>query len=87
MLEYPKGGRGLPFWDTANTYFFDNDYDVACPAGYADEAGGKVRARMRSGGPITRAPCCAVHVLLRPVRTHALLGCACPAAPAADQTS
>ena len=43
-LEYPKVVASLPFWDSADTYFFDNDYGVSCPAGYTDVAGGKARA-------------------------------------------
>jgi hypothetical protein len=73
LLEYPKVVRGLPFWDSANTYFFDNDYAVACPAGYADEAGGKVRAHAHAHashacacmrGHLTHAHCSTRHALL-----------------------
>ncbi len=41
-LEYPKVVRALPFWDSANTYFFNDDYTISCPGDYADQGGGKV---------------------------------------------
>ena len=40
-LEYPKVVRSLPFWDTANTYFFNDDYTVNCVED-VDQGGGKV---------------------------------------------
>lgn len=42
-LEYPKVVRALPFWDSANTYFFNDDYTLNCPGDYTDQGGGKVR--------------------------------------------
>lgn len=41
-LEYPKVVHALPFWDSANTYFFNDDYTVSCPGDYIDQGGGKV---------------------------------------------
>ena len=43
-LEYPKVIQSLPFWDTANTYFFNDDYTVTCNGQYTDQSGGKVVA-------------------------------------------
>ena len=43
-LEYPKVIQSLPFWDTANTYFFNDDYTVTCNGQYTDQSGGKVGA-------------------------------------------
>lgn len=43
-LEYPKVVPALPFWDSANTYFFNDDYTVSCPGEYIDQGGGKVPA-------------------------------------------
>ncbi|CAK0782475.1 hypothetical protein CVIRNUC_005706 [Coccomyxa viridis] len=40
-LEYPKVIQSLPFWDTANTYFFNDDYTVTCNGQYTDQSGGK----------------------------------------------
>jgi len=40
-LEYPKVIQSLPFWDTANTYFFNDDYTVNCNGQYTDQSGGK----------------------------------------------
>ncbi|BDA45353.1 probable extracellular serine proteinase at N-terminal half [Coccomyxa sp. Obi] len=40
-LEYPKVVHALPFWDSANTYFFNDDYTVNCPGEYIDQGGGK----------------------------------------------
>ncbi len=44
VLEYPKVVTGLPFWDSANTYFFNDDYTLNCPGDYTDQSGGKVCA-------------------------------------------
>ena len=41
-LEYPKVIQSLPFWDTANTYFFDDNYNLNCNGQYNDQGGGKV---------------------------------------------
>ena len=41
-LEYPKVIQSLPFWDTANTYFFNDDYTVTCNGQATDQSGGKV---------------------------------------------
>lgn len=41
-LEYPKVVQSLPFWDKANTYFFDDDYLVNCNGEFSDQSGGKV---------------------------------------------
>lgn len=41
-LEYPKVIQTLPFWDTANTYFFNDDYTVSCGGQFTDQTGGKV---------------------------------------------
>lgn len=32
----------LPFWDSANTYFFNDDYTLNCAGEYTDQGGGKV---------------------------------------------
>jgi hypothetical protein len=49
-LEYPKVVQSLPFWDTANTYFFDDDYLVNCNGEFTDQSGGKV------GRPLLKCP-------------------------------
>lgn len=41
-LEYPKVVQTLPFWDSANTYFFNDDYTLNCAGEYTDQGGGKV---------------------------------------------
>ena len=43
-VEYPKAVTSVPFTDQGNTYFFNDDYQLAC--GTADQnrtAGSKVR--------------------------------------------
>jgi hypothetical protein len=44
-LEYPKVITSTPFWDSANTYFFNDDYTVSCGGQYTDQSGGKARKR------------------------------------------
>lgn len=43
-LEYPKAVLALPFSDTGNTYFANDDYNVNCSGNFPDNGGGKVRA-------------------------------------------
>ena len=50
-LEYPKIIQSLPFWDTANTYFFNDDYTVTCNGQYTDQSGGKVGIHVTAACP------------------------------------
>ena len=42
VLAYPKAALSLPFSDSGNTFFFNDDYHVACQGDYYDTQGGKV---------------------------------------------
>ena len=46
-VAYPKVVTSLPFADTDNTYFFNDDYQVRCDGDYNDSGGGKVRNACR----------------------------------------
>ena len=48
-LEYPKAVLSLPFNDTGNTFFFKDDYEVACAGGVPDMQGSKVRHTVDDG--------------------------------------
>lgn len=41
---YPKVVLALPFTDSDNTYFFNDDYQVRCDGDFNDSGGGRVGA-------------------------------------------
>lgn len=65
-LEYPKVIRSLPFWDTANTYFFNDDYTVNCNGQYSDQSGGKVRLCPEGSGQCPMGSALVVRVVGQP---------------------
>ena len=42
VLAYPKAVLSLPFSDSGNTFYFDDDYHVDCQGDFYDTHGGKV---------------------------------------------
>lgn len=47
VLAYPKAILSLPFLDSGNTFYFEDDYHVDCQGDYYDAHGGKVSCNLK----------------------------------------